>query len=160
MQEGQGVMEAWRANVTTCKVLETCDLLEIGLRSRLIYLIARGVRWWGILFWNGLGIGGRFVVIQDDNWVMVNITSNQTISKSVTYLNNCTSYSIYGSIQSWQKGTITRLVIGWGLWPTSEIFAVPPRAPEVAVRSPHRNRGYSLFLLLVLPQPRSVHSRW
>src|SRR6218665_3264759 len=39
------------------------------------------------------------------------------------------------------------------------IFAVQPRAPEVAVHSAHRNRGYSLFLLLVPPQPRPVHSR-
>src|SRR6218665_1579089 len=35
-----------------------------------------------------------------------------------------------------------------------------PRAPEVAVHPAHRNRGYSLFLLLVPPQPRPVHSRW
>src|SRR6218665_3133788 len=46
------------------------------------------------------------------------------------------------------------------LWPTSEIFAVLPRAPEVAVHSAHRNRGYSLFLLLVHPQPRPMHFRW
>src|SRR6218665_2631438 len=44
--------------------------------------------------------------------------------------------------------------------PISEIFAVLPRAPEVAVHSAHRNRGYSLFLLLLHPQPRPVHSRW
>src|SRR6218665_1639184 len=44
------------------------------------------------------------------------------------------------------------------LRPTSKIFAVPPQAPEVAVHSAHRIRGYSLFLLLV--QPRPVHSRW
>src|SRR6218665_2248670 len=31
---------------------------------------------------------------------------------------------------------------------------------EVTVHSDHRNRGYSLFLLLVHPQPRPVHSRW
>src|SRR6218665_4306 len=43
---------------------------------------------------------------------------------------------------------------------TSEIFAVPPRAPEVAVHSAHRNRGYSLFLLPLPPKPRPVHSRW
>src|SRR6218665_2366194 len=40
------------------------------------------------------------------------------------------------------------------------IFAIPPRAPEDAVHSDHPNRGYSLFLLLVHPQPRPVHSRW
>src|SRR6218665_2455119 len=43
--------------------------------------------------------------------------------------------------------------IGAMVWrcigPTSEIFAVPPRAPEVAVHSTHRNRGYSFFLLLL-----------
>src|SRR6218665_1072897 len=51
--------------------------------------------------------------------------------------------------------------VSWVLLrPTSEIFAVPPRAPEVAVRSAHRIRGFSLFLLLVPPQPRPVHSRW
>src|SRR6218665_3407613 len=51
--------------------------------------------------------------------------------------------------------------VSWVLLrPTSEIFAIPPRAPEVAVHSDHRNRGYSLFLLLVHPQPRPVHSRW
>src|SRR6218665_1248696 len=50
--------------------------------------------------------------------------------------------------------------VSWVLLrPTSEIFAVPLRAPEVAVHSAHRNRGYSLFLLLVPPQPRPVHSR-
>src|SRR6218665_1720324 len=43
------------------------------------------------------------------------------------------------------------------LRPTSEMFAVPP---EVTVHSAHRNMGYSLFLLLVPPQPRPVHSRW
>ena len=46
-----------------------------------------------------------------------------------------------------------------GLAPAYLIFAVPPRAPEVAVHSAHWNRGYSLFLLLVPPQPRPVHSR-
>src|SRR6218665_1773412 len=47
--------------------------------------------------------------------------------------------------------------VSWVLLrPTSEIFAVPPRAPEVAVHSAHCNRGYSLFLLLVPPQPRPV----
>src|SRR6218665_1609134 len=46
------------------------------------------------------------------------------------------------------------------LRPTSEIFVVPYRAPEVAVYFAHRNIGYSLFLLLVRPQPRPVHSRW
>src|SRR6218665_1558278 len=51
--------------------------------------------------------------------------------------------------------------VSWVLLrPTSEIFAIPPRAPEVAVHSDHRNRGYPLFLLLVHPQPRPVHSRW
>ena len=51
--------------------------------------------------------------------------------------------------------------VSWVLFrPSSEIFAVPLRAPEVAVHSAHWNRGYSLFLLLVPPQPRPVHSRW
>src|SRR6218665_3785154 len=51
--------------------------------------------------------------------------------------------------------------VSWVLLrPTSEIFAVPPRAPEVAVHFAHRNRRYSLFLLLVPPQPRPVHSQW
>ena len=51
--------------------------------------------------------------------------------------------------------------VSWVLLrPTSEIFADPPRAPEVAVHSAHWNRGYSLFLLLASPQPRPVHSRW
>src|SRR6218665_1042082 len=35
-----------------------------------------------------------------------------------------------------------------------------PSLIEVAVHSDHRNRGYSLFLLLVHPQPRPVQSRW
>src|SRR6218665_654870 len=39
-------------------------------------------------------------------------------------------------------------------------LSCPTRAPEVAVHSAHRNRGSSLFLLLVPPQPRPVHSRW
>src|SRR6218665_1879155 len=46
------------------------------------------------------------------------------------------------------------------LRPTSEIFAVPPRAPDVAVHSDHWNRGYSLFLLLVPLQPRPVRFWW
>src|SRR6218665_1926629 len=54
---------------------------------------------------------------------------------------------------------VWRCILGL-IRPTSEIFAVPPHAPEVAVHSAHRNRSYSLFLLLVLPQPRPVHSRW
>src|SRR6218665_3685358 len=42
--------------------------------------------------------------------------------------------------------------VSWVLLrPTSEIFAIPPRAPEDAVHSDHPNRGYSLFLLLVHP---------
>src|SRR6218665_897082 len=45
-------------------------------------------------------------------------------------------------------------------WPTSEIFAVPPRTPEDAVPSAQRNRGYSLFPLPVLPQARPVHDQW
>src|SRR6218665_3268346 len=51
--------------------------------------------------------------------------------------------------------------VSWVLLrPTSEIFALPPRAPEVAVHAAHWNRGYSLFLFLVPPQPSPVHSRW
>src|SRR6218665_926342 len=51
--------------------------------------------------------------------------------------------------------------VSWVLLrPTSEIFVIPPRAPEDAVHSDHPNRGYSLFLLLVHPQPRPVHCRW
>src|SRR6218665_179394 len=51
--------------------------------------------------------------------------------------------------------------VSWGVvMPASEIFDIPPRAPEDAVRCDHPNRGYSLFLLLVHPQPRPVHSRW
>src|SRR6218665_1057577 len=47
------------------------------------------------------------------------------------------------------------------LQPTTDIFALPPRAPYVAVRSAHWNRGFlPVFLLLVPPQPRPVHSRW
>src|SRR6218665_1084602 len=50
--------------------------------------------------------------------------------------------------------------VSWVLLrPTSEIFAIPPRAPEDAVHSDHPNRVI-LFLLLVHPQPRPVHSRW
>src|SRR6218665_2106578 len=51
--------------------------------------------------------------------------------------------------------------VSWVLLrPTSEIFAVPPRAPEVAVHSANRISGYPLFLLLVPPQPRPLRSRW
>src|SRR6218665_3783059 len=61
----------------------------------------------------------------------------------------------YSVLVPWSGG------VSWVLLqPTSEIFALPPRAPEVAVHSDHRNRGYSLYLLLVPPQPRPVHSRW
>src|SRR6218665_539531 len=59
----------------------------------------------------------------------------------------------YSVLVPWPEG------VSWVLLrPTSEIFAIPPRAPEVAVHSDHQNRGYSLFLLLVQPQPRPVHS--
>ena len=76
-----------------------------------------------------------------------------------TYLPTCLMYST-GCPSS--SGSCSVLVPrSWVLFrPTSEIFAVPPRAPEVAVHSAHRIRGYSLFLLLVPPQPRPVHSRW
>src|SRR6218665_2722791 len=79
-----------------------------------------------------------------------------------TYLPTCLMYST-GCPSS--SGSCSVLVpwsggVSWVLLqPTSEIFAVPPRAPEVAVHSAHRNRGYSLFLLLVPPQPRPVHSQ-
>src|SRR6218665_3002211 len=66
-----------------------------------------------------------------------------------------------------QQRIMFRILVPWSggvswvlLRPTSEIFAVPPLAPEVAVHSAHRNRGYYLFLLLVPPQPRPVQSRW
>src|SRR6218665_1451656 len=72
------------------------------------------------------------------------------------YSTGCPSSSgSYSVLVPWSGG------VSWVLpRPTSEIFASPPRAPEVAVHSAHRNRGYSLFLLLVPPQPRLVHSRW
>src|SRR6218665_1295502 len=48
--------------------------------------------------------------------------------------------------------------VSWVLLrPTSEIFAVPLQAPEVAVHFAHWNKG---CLLLVPPQPRPLHSRW
>ena len=71
---------------------------------------------------------------------------------STACLSSSGSYSV---LVPWSGG------VSWVLLqPTSEIIAVPPRAPEVAVHSAHRNRDYSLFLLLVPPQPRPVHSRW
>src|SRR6218665_2432225 len=42
--------------------------------------------------------------------------------------------------------------------PNSEIFAVPPRAPEVAVPFAQWNGGYSLTLLPVLPMGRGGRS--
>src|SRR6218665_2250638 len=80
---------------------------------------------------------------------------NRTIT-CLMYSTGCPSSSRLCSVLvPWFGG------VSWVLlWPTSEIFAVPLRAPEVAVHSAHRNRGYSLFLLLVPPQPRPVHSRW
>src|SRR6218665_4137293 len=61
----------------------------------------------------------------------------------------------YSVLVPWSGG------VSWVLLrPTSEIFAVPPREPEVAVHSAHRNRGCSSFLLLAPPQPRPMHSRW
>src|SRR6218665_3336938 len=75
---------------------------------------------------------------------------------SLMYSTGCPSSSgSYSVLVPWSGG------VSWVLLrPTSEIFAIPPRAPEAAVHSDHRNRGYSLFLLLVHPQPRPVHSRW
>src|SRR6218665_2908944 len=79
-----------------------------------------------------------------------------------TNLPTCLMYST-GCLSS--SGSYSVLVPWFGgvswvlLRPTSEIFVVPPQVPEVAVHSAHRNSGYSLFLLLVHPQPRPVHSR-
>src|SRR6218665_1879253 len=72
------------------------------------------------------------------------------------YFTGCLSSSgSYSILVPWSVG------VSWVLLRnTSEIFAVPPRALEVAVHSAHWNRGYSLFLLLVPPQLRPVHSRW
>src|SRR6218665_2748413 len=72
------------------------------------------------------------------------------------YSTGCpSSIGSYSVLVPWSGG------VSWVLLrPTSEIFAVPPRAPEVAIDSNHRNRGYSLFLLLVPLQPRPVHSWW
>src|SRR6218665_3807458 len=62
------------------------------------------------------------------------------------YLPTCLMYSTgcpsssgsYSVLVSWSGG------VSWVLLrPTSEIFAVLPRAPEVAVHSDHRNMGYS-----------------
>src|SRR6218665_393151 len=62
-----------------------------------------------------------------------------------TYLPTCFMYSTgcpsssgsYSVLVPWSGG------VSWVLLrPTSEIFALPPRAPEVAVHSAHRNRGY------------------
>src|SRR6218665_1551198 len=72
------------------------------------------------------------------------------------YSTSCPSSSgSYSVLVPWSGG-VPRVL----LRPTSEIFAVLPRAPEVAVHFTHWNRGYSLFLLLLPPQPRSVHSWW
>src|SRR6218665_973063 len=61
----------------------------------------------------------------------------------------------YSVLVPWSGG------VSWVLLrPTFEIFVVPPRTPEVAAYFAHRNKGYSLFLLLVPPQPSHVHSRW
>src|SRR6218665_986568 len=63
------------------------------------------------------------------------------------YSTGCpTSSRSYSVLVPWSGGVSSVL-----LRPTSEIFAVPPRAPEVAVNSAHWNRDYSLFLLLVPP---------
>src|SRR6218665_2953105 len=64
------------------------------------------------------------------------------------YSSGCPSSSgSYSVLVPWSGG------VSWVLLrPT---FAIPPRAPEVAVHSDHRNRGYSLFLLLVHPQPKA-----
>src|SRR6218665_562872 len=75
---------------------------------------------------------------------------------SLMYSTGCPSSSgSYSVLVPWSGG------VSWVLLrPTSKISAIPPRAPEAAVHSDHRNRGYSLFLLLVHPQPRPVHSPW
>src|SRR6218665_1669913 len=59
------------------------------------------------------------------------------------YSTGCPSSSgSYSVLVPWSGG------VSWVLLrPTSEIFAVPPRAPEVAVHSAHRNRGYSLLFV-------------
>jgi len=72
------------------------------------------------------------------------------------YSTGCPSNSgSYSVLVPWSGG------VSWVLIrPTSEIFPVPPWAPEVTVHCAHWNRGYFLFLLLVPPQPRPVHSEW
>src|SRR6218665_2326959 len=81
---------------------------------------------------------------------------SEELTSCLMYSTGCPSSSRSCSVLvPWSGG------VSWVLLrPTSEIFAIPPRAPEDAVRSDHPNRGYSLFLLLVQPQPRPVHSRW
>ena len=79
-----------------------------------------------------------------------------------TYLPTCLMYSTGCPSSSWSYSVLVPWSggVSWVLLrPTSEIFAVPSRAPEVAVHSAHRNRGYSLFLLHVHPQPGPVHYR-
>ena len=72
------------------------------------------------------------------------------------YFTGCPSSSeLYSVLVPWSEG------VSWVLrQPTSDIFAVPLQAPEVAVHSAHWNRGYSFFRFIVPPQPRPVHSRW
>src|SRR6218665_609052 len=95
-----------------------------------------------------------------DEWMegWIPKTGHAYLPTCLMYCTGCPSSSGSCSVlMPWSGG------VSWVLLrPTSEIFAVPPRASEVAVHSAHRNRGYSLFLLLVHvpPQPRPAHSRW
>src|SRR6218665_2923241 len=76
--------------------------------------------------------------------VQLSFNTANFMFQSLMYSTGCPSSSgSYSVLVPWSGG------VSWVLLRhTSEIFAIPPRAPEVAVHSDHRNRGYSLFLLL------------
>src|SRR6218665_3512847 len=113
----------------------------------------------------------RYIVSFAINWLLAYVKILIYISNSKILIRFLFSRSVLPCLMSSSgcpssSGSCSVLVLWSGgvswvlLRPTSEIFAVPPRAPEDAVHSDHPSRGCSLFLLLVHPQPRPVHSRW
>ena len=99
---------------------------------------------------NPSSLSAGYVLVSDIEAATSPVSNNMY----ATGFHSCSSGS-YSVLVPW-SGNVSWVL----LRPTSEILAVPPRAPQVAVNFAHWNMGYSLFLLLVPQQPRPLHSRW
>src|SRR6218665_3351872 len=92
----------------------------------------------------------------DSRWISSSLLLLTLTAYAATATTSCVSYGLV----PWSGGIgamVWRCILG--LAPAYLRDLCHP-TPEDAVHSDHPNRGYSLFLLLVHPQPRPVHSWW